>query len=154
MRLNLSSSLPILGGFVLLSLVLNREIAVGQIRFNESVRPILSDKCFFCHGPDAANRQADLRLDDRNDAITKGAITPGNLDESEILLRIHSEDPDLQMPPPTSKLPKLTKEEVAILEQWIREGAPYQKHWAFESLDWDRLAPYIRKNLSQGNSAQ
>jgi hypothetical protein len=153
MRLNLSSSFPILGGFVLLSFVINSEIAVGQIRFNESVRPILSDKCFFCHGPDAANRQADLRLDDRDDAITKGAITPGNLDESEILSRIHSEDPDLQMPPPTSKLPKLTKDEVAILEQWIREGAPYQKHWAFESLDWDRLSPYIRKNLSRSNSA-
>nr|MCU0719839.1 DUF1549 domain-containing protein [Pirellula sp.] len=153
MRLNLSGSLPILGGFVLLSLVLNREIAVGQIRFNESVRPILSDKCFFCHGPDAANRQADLRLDDRDDAIAKGAIAPGNLDQSEILSRIHSEDPDLQMPPPTSKLPKLTKEEVAVLEQWIREGAPYQKHWAFESLDWDRLATYIHKNANQVNSS-
>jgi hypothetical protein len=154
MQLNLTRSLPSLGGFVLLLLVLHPEDALGQIRFNESIRPILSDKCFFCHGPDAANRQADLRLDVRDDAIAHGAITPGNLDKSEILSRIHSDDPDLQMPPPTSKLPKLTKEEIGILEQWIREGAPYQKHWAFESLDWERLAPYLRKNSDQVDLAQ
>jgi hypothetical protein len=128
------------------------QTALGQIRFNESVRPILSDKCFFCHGPDAATRQADLRLDDREDAISKKAIVPGNIEASEILARIHSDDPDLQMPPPTSKLPKLTKEEIAVLEQWIREGASYQKHWAFESLDWDRLSPYISKSTIPAHS--
>lgn len=149
MQLNLSSSLPSLGGFILLSLLVHQEYAQGQIRFNESIRPILSDKCFFCHGPDAANRQADLRLDVRDEAIARGAITPGKSEESEILSRIHSDDPDLQMPPPTSKLPKLTKEEVGILEQWIREGAPYQKHWAFESLDWERLSPYLRKTTPE-----
>lgn len=144
---------PTFGVALLIGLLLFGENALGQIRFNESIRPILSDKCFFCHGPDAANRQADLRLDDREDAISHGAISPGNLEDSQILARIHSDDPDLQMPPPYSKLPKLTQAEIELLEQWIREEAPYQKHWAFESLDWERLAPSAAAVPSQASSS-
>jgi len=107
------------------------EAAEDTIQFDRDVRPILSDKCFFCHGPDAAKREANLRLDVRDAAVTSGAVTPGNPDESEMLRRILSDDPDEQMPPPSAKLGRLTKEEVSILRQWIEQGAEYQGHWAF-----------------------
>ncbi len=104
----------------------------SKISFNKDIRPILSDKCFFCHGPDAANRQADLRLDDRAVAVEQAAaIRPDQPDASPILERILSEDPDLQMPPPHSKLDPITPEELQKLRNWIAEGAVYEPHWSF-----------------------
>jgi hypothetical protein len=120
--------------------------SVGQIRFNDQIRPILSDKCFFCHGPDAAKREADLRLDSYDEAIGFGAIVPGDPDKSEILERMLSDEPDVQMPPPSSKLARPTKEEIEILRQWIKEGAKYEKHWSFESLDFQKLSPVANSN--------
>ena len=99
--------------------------------FNRDVRPILSDKCFFCHGPDPGHRQADLRLDNRSDAIAANAFEPGKASEAEMIRRVLSRDPDLQMPPPASKLDPLTDKEVETLKQWIDSGAEYQAHWAF-----------------------
>lgn len=105
-----------------------------KIEFNRDVRPILSDKCFVCHGPDAAKRQADLRLDQRESAVAtvdgNAAIVPGNTAKSELYQRVVSVDPGLQMPPPDSTL-KLSAVEIEILKRWIETGAEYQQHWAF-----------------------
>ncbi|MFO1094152.1 MAG: DUF1549 domain-containing protein [Planctomycetaceae bacterium] len=105
--------------------------ADDRVQFNRDVRPILSDKCFFCHGPDAKKREADLRLDLRDSAVAKEAFVVGQPDASELLRRILSQDPDERMPPPASKLEKVTPEEVAILRRWIEQGAEYEGHWSF-----------------------
>ncbi|MFM8408560.1 MAG: DUF1549 domain-containing protein, partial [Pirellulaceae bacterium] len=108
-----------------------------KISFNKDIRPILSDKCFFCHGPDAANRQADLRLDDRTVAVDQAAaILPDQPDASPILERILSDDPDLQMPPPHSKLDPITSEELQRIRTWIAQGAVYEPHWSFIPLEF------------------
>ncbi len=102
-----------------------------QVSFNRDVRPILSDKCYFCHGPDAAQRKAELRLDVRDVAVAAGAINPASPVESELLRRIASSDPDVQMPPPSAKLGRLTETEAAMLRMWIEHGAEYEGHWSF-----------------------
>ena len=99
------------------------------LEYNRDIRPILSDKCFSCHGADSASRKADLRLDVRENAVEMGAITAGEVDESEMLARIFSEDDESIMPPPETKKP-LSAEEKEILQQWIAEGAEYQPHWS------------------------
>ena len=104
--------------------------------FNDDIRPILSENCFPCHGPDSANRAAGLRLDEFAAATAEldsgsRAIVPGDPAASEMLARVTSTDPDLVMPPPEAKLSQLTAEQVAVLEQWIVAGAAYQPHWAF-----------------------
>lgn len=106
-------------------------VAASRLTFNKDIRPILSDKCFHCHGFDPKNRKADLRLDEREAAVEAKAIVPGNADASLIIERMLSHDPDEVMPPPKSKLPKVTSEEIATLKQWINEGAGYEAHWAF-----------------------
>jgi hypothetical protein len=105
-----------------------------RIKFDRDVRPILSDKCFHCHGPDAAKRKADLRLDVRANAVERQAIAPRKPDESELLFRVTSEDPQEQMPPPKSKLGRLSPREVEILKTWIAQGSEYEEHWAFVPL--------------------
>jgi hypothetical protein len=110
------------------------------VTFNRDIRAILSDKCFFCHGPDSAKREADLRLDVRDAAVSHGAIKPDDPSESELLKRIVSDDPDLQMPPPTAKLGRLTEKEVATLKQWIEQGAEYEGHWSFLSLPAEEVS--------------
>jgi cytochrome c553/uncharacterized membrane protein len=113
--------------------------ADGKLDFNRDVRPILSDRCFACHGPDAEDRQAGLRLDLRESAtaaLDSGAtaIVPGDLATSELVARITSDDPDVVMPPP--RLGKtITPEEAGILKRWIAEGAEYRGHWAFERVE-------------------
>ena len=105
--------------------------------FNMDVKPILSDKCFLCHGPDQAKQQADLRLDEEVEALMelknnpgKFAIKPGSLNKSEVFHRIISGDPDFIMPSLESNL-KLSAKEKAILVKWIEDGAEYKPHWAF-----------------------
>lgn len=104
------------------------------IEFNRDVRPILSDKCFRCHGPDRNSREADLRLDTEAGLVgtgdSTGAVTPGKLDESELFRRISSLDDDERMPPPGSNK-ELSPHEIAILRRWIEQGANYQGHWAY-----------------------
>ena len=111
----------------------------AAVRFNRDIRPILSDNCFACHGPDEDDRGGDLRLDVREDAVAdrggSTAIVPGKPDESEILRRILSHDADEVMPPPRAKKTPLKASQIETLRRWIAEGAPYQNHWAFEPVD-------------------
>lgn len=109
----------------------------GKIDFNYDVKPILSDKCFACHGPDIKKRQAEFRLDNEEGAFralksntSHFAIVKGKPDESLLVKRIFSEDQLFRMPPKESNL-ALTEREKNILKQWIQEGAEYKKHWAF-----------------------
>ncbi|MGP0068866.1 MAG: DUF1553 domain-containing protein [Isosphaeraceae bacterium] len=115
-------------------------VAVGaepsrNVDFNFQVRPILSDKCFKCHGPDARNRKADLRLDTREGAFGETpsgarAVVPGNLGESELYRRITDEDESMRMPP-KSLGRTLSAEEIDILKRWIAQGADWKGHWSF-----------------------
>jgi cytochrome c553 len=98
--------------------------------FNRDIRPLLAAKCFACHGPDEAHREADLRLDVREVAIDTGAIVPGNIDKSDIVRRIFSNDPDEQMPPADAP-ETLTDAQKKLIRRWIADGAKYEKHWAF-----------------------
>ncbi len=104
------------------------------VQFNRTVRPILSDNCFQCHGPDEAKREGGMRLDIAADAYKGGdagpALVPGKLDSSEVWKRVTSTDPELQMPPPKSGK-SLKPAQLDSLKQWITEGAEYQGHWAF-----------------------
>ena len=102
----------------------------SDLDFNRDIRPILSDRCFACHGPDSASREADLRLD-TYDGATDWVIVPGEADESEFIARISSDDPDLVMPPPAAERPPISPEELGMLRRWINSGAEYQAHWAY-----------------------
>lgn len=110
-----------------------RSTAVNaQVDFNRQVRPILAEHCLQCHGPDAEKRSADLRLDVEA-AAKKSAIVAGSADDSELLHRVQSTDPETVMPPPaTGKV--LTEAQKEILRQWIQEGAKYSSHWAFQPI--------------------
>jgi len=104
--------------------------------FDRDVRPILSDNCFGCHGPDGGSRQAGLRLDLRAAAIAElesgsWAVVPGLIAESALIGRVESDDPDLVMPPPEAKIGRLSAEQVETLKRWIAEGATYEPHWTF-----------------------
>ncbi len=105
------------------------------VDFKRDVRPILSDKCFSCHGPDATHREADLRLDTLAGATADlggyQAVLAGAPDESELIRRITSDDPDLHMPP-TDSGKELSPEQTALLRRWIAEGATWARHWAYE----------------------
>jgi len=103
----------------------------ANVEFNRDIRPILSDNCFHCHGPDKSHRKAKLRLDVREDALEKEAFLPGKPAESELVKRLHSKDSDEVMPPPDSNK-KLTAHQKALLEQWIKQGGQYQLHWSYE----------------------
>src|SRR5688572_17581052 len=119
-----------------------------KVRFNQHVRPILSGNCFYCHGPDPKHREADLRFDTREGATADlggyAAIVPGKPDESMLITRVSSKDPDEFMPPPASKKPHLTDEQIAILRRWIEQGAEYEGHWAF--LPLQHAEPPVVKN--------
>jgi len=108
----------------------------ARLSFNRDIRPILSDNCFACHGPDNANRQAGLRLDTFDLATAEldsgtRAIVPEKIDESELVARIISDDPDAVMPPPHAKIGRLSADQIETLKRWIAEGAKYEPHWAF-----------------------
>ncbi len=104
-------------------------MAAEPMLFNRDIRPILSEKCFFCHGPDANHREADLRLDLEAEAKTD-AIVSGHADQSELISRILSDDSDAVMPPPESGK-SLTADEINVLRRWVDEGAAYEAHWSF-----------------------
>src|SRR5688572_23953830 len=108
-----------------------------KVDFNFHVKPILSDKCFACHGPDEKKRQADFRLDTEQGAFNalksdphNFAIVKGDPEKSFLVKRIFSDDPLFRMPPAESNL-TLTESEKNILKKWIEQGAEYKKHWAF-----------------------
>ena len=108
--------------------------ATKTISYNRDVRPIISENCFACHGPDSAARKASLRLDRFEDAIAKrksqAAIVPGKPDESPLIERIFATNPDDLMPPPESHK-KLSEAQKKMLRQWVSEGAEYELHWAY-----------------------
>jgi len=110
-------------------LVAQAASADSPLQYNRDIRPILAENCFTCHGPDSAARKADLRLDRREAAMDMGAIVPGDPDESELLRRVASDDPEEQMPPATTKM-HLTAEQQDLLRKWIAAGAQYQPHWS------------------------
>lgn len=107
------------------------------VSYNFDIRPILSDKCFTCHGPDGNKREAGLRLDNEESAFRAlkdnpgaHALVAGKPDLSEVFIRISSKDTAVLMPPPSSNL-KLTVREIGLIEKWIKQGAKYEKHWSF-----------------------
>lgn len=105
-------------------------IGAGPVEFDRDVRPILSENCFACHGPDANARQAELRLDRRAEAVARGVIVPGNSGDSKIVQRIRQANPALVMPPVATDK-RLTDRQKDILAAWIDQGAEYQEHWAY-----------------------
>jgi mono/diheme cytochrome c family protein len=114
-----------------------KEVIPDKVSYNLHIRPILSENCFACHGPDANKREANLRLDLEDEAFkplkeSKGkfALVKGKPKASLVMDRIHSEDPNEQMPPPNSHL-TLSDHEKKMIEKWIRQGATYEPHWAF-----------------------
>lgn len=100
-----------------------------KVQFNRDVRSLLSDNCFYCHGPDKNQRQAGLRLDLRDEAVKSGAIVPGKPEKSRVITRIFANDASLM--PPTESHKSLTAAQKQLLKQWIAEGAVYEPHWAY-----------------------
>jgi len=120
---------------ILLAIVLGAATArpsIAQIDFNQQVRPILANHCLQCHGPDAQNRQADLRLDVSSEAM-KSAVVAGQVENSPLIHRIESADPDEVMPPGHLGKP-LSTQQREILKAWVSQGAKYSEHWSFEPI--------------------
>ena len=112
-------------------------VAAEPLTFNHDIRPILSKTCFTCHGPDAAAVKGELRLDLRERALKGGesgkpAIVPGDPDASMAVRHINSKDPDEVMPPPDAHM-KFSQSDAEVLTRWIKEGAKYEGHWAFQT---------------------
>ena len=139
---------------IFFALIFSSPCYAEKIQFNKSIKPILSNNCFSCHGPDEKVVKGGLQLHLREKAISvleksdERAITPGNREESTLWHRINSKDPDEKMPPPESNH-KLTEEEIDLIGQWIDEGAEYQGHWSFEPLSPQkgRIDEFIRSKL-------
>ncbi len=131
----------------ILLLLLAATSQAGTVSYNRDVRPILSENCFHCHGQDPKHREADLRLDERDSAVTisdgSAAIVPGDPARSAIIQRMLSKDPDEVMPPPKSHR-SVTPAQVEIIRRWIAEGAEYERHWSF--VPPKRAAPPALKN--------
>lgn len=122
---------------------LSKKAPRKEVSFNHDIRPIFSDTCYRCHGPDESSREADLRLDLPESAFAEReggyyAISPGDPEASEAWLLINEEFPEYRMPPPESHL-KLTEEQKELIGRWIEEGANYEKHWAFQIPQMPRL---------------
>src|SRR4051812_34905659 len=100
----------------------------AEVQFNRDVRPILSDKCFTCHGPDAANRKTKLRFD--IESGTAGVIVPGDASGSKLYQRISSDNKATRMPPAYAGHDKLPQTEIDLIRQWIEQGAKWQAHWS------------------------
>src|SRR5258705_82500 len=107
-----------------------RGAATNEVQFNRDVRPILSENCYACHGPDKNQRKAKLRLDVREVALEREAIVPGKPAESKLVQHIFSADPEEIMPPPKTQK-TLTAAQKELLRQWITDGAQYEQHWAY-----------------------
>jgi hypothetical protein len=129
-----------------------------RINFDRDIRPILSNNCFKCHGPDPKQRKAGLRLDSRQGMLAKlksgdRAVVPGKTKDSALVARITAADPEERMPPPSSGK-KLSQEQIELLVRWIGEGAEYREHWSFLSLERPQLPSvkalaYVRNPIDQ-----
>ncbi len=145
-RIYMAAILLLLGGLLIGFLKIREDAPRGetarlrlpdQVDYNFHIKPILSDKCYTCHGPDANKRKAGLRLDIEGEALKElpenpghYAIVPGNPSNSLLYQRINSRETDRLMPPPDSKL-SLSEHEKELLKKWIRQGAEFERHWAF-----------------------
>lgn len=123
----------------------------ADLSYNRDIRPILSDNCFYCHGPDANHRKAKMRLDIREEALNKEAFIPSDPDKSELVRRIFATDPDDLMPPPDSAK-KLTDAQKQKLKDWIAQGAKYEAHWAYlppvkPAVEGNAIDFLVEKNL-------
>ncbi len=131
--------------------------AENKIEFARDVQPILADRCFACHGPDAKAREGDLRLDMRDSAVGKAkddaAIVPGKPKESLLVAHIFSDDPDELMPPADFKKP-LSAEEKKLLVRWIEEGAEFAEHWAFTPISKQTPPPVADSKWARGDLDQ
>ena len=116
--------------FLVVSLGSGWSGASELVDFNRDVRPILAESCFYCHGQDGNHREAGLRLDDEVSAHQSGAVVPGNIDDSLLVDRIHSDDPEALMPPPESNR-RLSPMQKQTLARWIAQGGRYDSHWAY-----------------------
>ena len=119
--------------------------ASESISFQKEIRPLLSEHCFACHGPDEKKREADLRLDQAESALKGSAIVPKQLDESKIWERVTSTDPDKVMPPPDFKK-ALNDSQRDLLRRWIESGAEYQEHWSFVAPIKPRVPTNVEEN--------
>ncbi len=126
--MRLFSCVLILAGLVAVS---SAAAAEKKISFSRYIKPILAGKCYACHGPDEAERKGEFRLDVREVALEKHVFKPGNSKESELILRVTSTDPEMKMPPVTSKKPALSELEIDLIRKWIDQGAEYDKHWSY-----------------------
>ena len=108
------------------------ETSTPKIDFRQQIQPLLARDCYACHGHDANSREADLRLDIEG-AAKENAIVPGDIDSSELITRIFSDDPD-EIMPPSETGHQLTPSEKKLIKQWIEQGASWQSHWAFEPI--------------------
>ena len=126
----------------LFTLAFSTRCFADEISFSRDIRPVLSGKCFKCHGPDEKSREADLRLDRRKDAIDYAAIAPGEPGKSTLLERITTDDPDLRMPPGSDPL---SKKQIEAIRDWIQAGAKYEQHWAYVKPKAD-IPPKISHN--------
>ena len=131
---------PALFSIALATLALAAPAAAGEraparVRYDRDVRPILTDRCFSCHGPDEGKRQAGLRLDTFEGATAERegrvALWPGRADESELWRRLTSHDDLVRMPPPSAKKKPLDEDELELVRRWIDDGAEYEPHWSF-----------------------
>lgn len=118
----------------LLLLISPRWLVAEDISFNRDIRPLLSKRCFACHGPDPESREAGLRLDqpDGEEGAIGFVIKPGSVEDSELWNRVTSDDESVMMPPPESHLKPLSEKELGLVKRWIESGADYEGFWAFE----------------------
>lgn len=120
-----------------------------QVQFNRDIRPILSENCFYCHGPDKSHREAELRLDTREgllgNATKKGVVNAKSPEKSLLVKRLLEADPELHMPPPESGK-KLDDRQVQLIRRWIEQGAEYEGHWAFLPIN----AQSVRRTVPEG----
>ncbi|MGC6486191.1 MAG: DUF1549 domain-containing protein, partial [Planctomycetota bacterium] len=140
MRRSVSQWLPLPALLLTGAALLGQGAAAPAVDFDREVRPILSNHCFACHGPDEQHREAELRLDLRVEAMR--VVTPGDVAGSELVRRIRHQDPDEQMPPPRHGKP-LTAAQVSVLERWVAGGAGWSEHWSFvppQDVDPPRVA--------------
>lgn len=108
----------------------------AKIGFNRDIRPILADRCFHCHGPDEADREADLRLDFLDtEGRTAEVLSAGDAETSELLARVLATDDAVVMPPPDSHKKKLDSSEIELIKGWIEQGAEYEDYWAFSRIE-------------------